>query len=51
MSLYNILLIKFFLTKLDSVAVNVKPWLRLRRYPSQLPWEGKKKMKNMVPII
>jgi len=36
---YNILLIKFFLTKLDCVAaVNVKRW-------------GQKKIKNMVRII
>jgi len=31
MSLYNIWWIKFFLTKHDRDAVNVKPWLHLRR--------------------
>jgi len=30
MSSYNIRGIKFFLTKVDCVAVYVKPWLRLR---------------------
>ena len=31
MYLYNIRCMKFFLTRLDCVAVNVKPWPRLRR--------------------
>jgi len=33
---------KFFRTKLDCVAVNVKPWLRLSR---SLPWEGEEDKK------
>ena len=42
MSVYNIRYMKFFLNKLDWIADNFRPWLRLRKWYPEILWKKKK---------